>query len=335
MKRIERRIERFAPGDVRSAAWESLQGRVSAASAMEVQAAGMYCMTAWVGEEPVARLGLGAARDLRDAPGISGVIGYYAATDEAAGAALLRHAACELAAEGAVRVLGPMNGSSWANYRQTLPADDRETEEPPFLSEPGSPPEDVEHFLAAGFRIRALYASSISRGLARAHPVANRIARGLAKRGVTVRPLDTGDLEAEMRAIHSLSLRAFAHNPYFTPIEWNAFHAMYRPLLPLLDPALVRMAHDTEGRLVGFVFAFPDPLGLPERRVVLKTLATAPEARGLGLGSWLTDEVRRIAHEAGYAAVIHALMHVDNDSRRISAHTAEPFRRYALFGWEP
>jgi GNAT superfamily N-acetyltransferase len=295
----------------------------------------MHCMTAWAGAEPVARLSLRIVHDLRDAPGISGLIGHYAATDGAAGAALLRRAAVKLAAEGAVRVLGPMNGSSWAEYRLTLPAGDREPEEPPFLSEPGSPPEYVEHFLAAGFRIRALYASSVSRDLARAHPGAGRIARRLAERGMTVRPLDLSRPEAEMQAIHSLSLRAFSHNPFFAPIESGSFQAMYRPLLPLLDPALVRVAHDAEGRLVGFVFAFPDPLGLSERRVVLKTLATAPEARGLGLGSWLTDEVRRIAHEAGYTAVIHALMHVDNDSRRISAHTAEPFRRYALFGWEP
>ncbi len=57
--------------------------------------------------------------------------------------------------------------------------------------------------------------------------------------------------------------------------------------------------------------------------------------RGLGLGAYLTDEVRQIAHEKGYSAVNHALMHVSNDSRRISRHTAQVFRRYALYQWTP
>ncbi len=68
---------------------------------------------------------------------------------------------------------------------------------------------------------------------------------------------------------------------------------------------------------------------------MLKTLATAPELRGLGLGAYLTDEVRRISLEKGFGAVIHALMHVTNDSRKISRHTASVFRRYALYQWTP
>jgi hypothetical protein len=38
------------------------------------------------------------------------------------------------------------------------------------------------------------------------------------------------------------------------------------------------------------------------------------------------------AYQAGYRWAIHALMHVANRSRRISAHTAQPFRAYSLFG---
>ena len=134
-----------------------------------------------------------------------------------------------------------------------------------------------------------------------------------------------------------MSVAAFAGNLFYSPIGFGEFRARYLPLRPLLDPELVRLAEDADGRLLGFVFAFPDLLTMRDgrpTRAVLKTLATAPAARGLGLGTYLTDEIRRIAHEKGYASVIHALMQAENESIRISRHSARVFRRYVLYGWE-
>jgi GNAT superfamily N-acetyltransferase len=105
----------------------------------------------------------------------------------------------------------------------------------------------------------------------------------------------------------------------------------------LIDPDLIRLARDASGRLLGFLFAFPDPfsaVGGHPTRVVAKTGATAPEARRFGIGMHLLDQVRELAWEKGYQAVIHALMHVANDSMRSSArHESLLFRRYALYEW--
>jgi hypothetical protein len=49
------------------------------------------------------------------------------------------------------------------------------------------------------------------------------------------------------------------------------------------------------------------------------------------LGGVLVAQVHRRAHEGGYRRVIHALMHDDNRSRRLSDRFARPIRRYALF----
>ena len=103
-------------------------------------------------------------------------------------------------------------------------------------------------------------------------------------------------------------------------------------MLPLLDPNLVLLAYDDRDRLVAFVLAFRDPFGPPDLpRIILKTLATDPSARGLGLGGFLTDAIGRVAAERG-ATVIHALMESSNLSKRISSHHESVlFRRYALF----
>jgi GNAT superfamily N-acetyltransferase len=135
-----------------------------------------------------------------------------------------------------------------------------------------------------------------------------------------------------------LSLVAFAENRYYTAIGFDAFHAMYQRMRPLLVPELVTLAHDSRGRLAGYLFAYPDPVpaGGTPNRVIVKTVATAPAMRGKGLGHRLLDHVRRTAYERGYRVAIHALMHVDNASMRMSArHESEVFRRYALYQWSP
>ena len=333
------RIHDFAPGGEEMPHFAAMHGRQSYAGADEPVPRTARCLLALRGDHPVARLSYMTAAGLAGAPGWSGLIGHYEAAEQHAGIELLERARQALCEAGAVRVLGPVNGSTWARYRLALPhAQGENPAEPPFLSEPWNPPDYPGNFTRAGFRPAVMYASAIVRALAEPDPRRGELEARLRERGVTTRPLVLERFDEELEGIFGLTLAAFAQSPYYSPIELPEFRARYAPLRPLVDPELVRLAHDANGRLLGYVFAFPDRLHAPggrPSRVVLKTLATAPGARGLGLGGYLTDEVRRIAHERGYAAVIHALMHAQNPSVRISRHTAEIFRHYALYEWTP
>ncbi|HLM67105.1 MAG TPA: GNAT family N-acetyltransferase, partial [Longimicrobium sp.] len=287
--------------------------------------------------KPVARLACTLADDLHGAPGRSGLVGWFESSDSAAGIAVLRGAIERLAADGAVRVLGPMHGSTWSRYRLMLPREPIGAEmEPAFLSEPTNLADYPWQFRHAGFTVAAEYESAIIEDLSVPDAKREQSAERIRARGAVVRPLDLDRFDDELRALYGLSVTAFAENLYYSPIPFDEFRARYLPLRPVLDPELVRLAEDADGRLLGFVFAFPDLLTMRDgrpTRAVLKTLATAPAARGLGLGTFLGDEVRRLAHEKGYASVIHALMQSDNASVTISRHTARVFRRYALYGW--
>jgi len=276
---------------------------------------------------------------LHGAPGRSGLVGHYEAADASAGIALLKDAQQRLAAAGVERVLGPMNGSTWARYRLALPSlpGDPEFAPPVFMTEPQNPFDYPEQFAAAGFSFAAQYESRIDVNPGAVRPGAAALRDRLASRGITVRSLCLDRYEDELEAIFALSRAAFAGNLYYTPLELTAFRAMYERLRPLIDPDLVRLARDAGGRLVGFLFAFPDPMsaeGARLTRVVAKTGATAPEARRFGIGMHLLDQVRELAWEKGYQAVIHALMHVDNASVKSSSrHESLLFRRYALYEW--
>lgn len=260
----------------------------------------------------------------------TGVIGHYAAADDAAGEALLT-AVCELlASKGATIAIGPMDGSTWRRYRFIV---DRGPE-PAFFLEPDNPDAWPHQWRRAGFAPLAEYTSAINRTLAFEDPRTVGALNQLRRDGVVIRPFDPARATVELKRIFALSMTAFAGNFLFTPITEAEFLAQYQTLLPHVRPELVLMA-EKDDALVGFIFALPDPLqagrGEPVDTVVLKTLAVDPSFRSRGLGGALMDLVQRRARELGMRRAIHALMHEANASRRLSDRSAQTFRRYALF----
>jgi L-amino acid N-acyltransferase YncA len=291
-------------------------------------------MAAYRDDQPVARLGFGAREGFAGAPGVTGYVGWYESSDAEAGTRLLAAAAERLLAEGARRVVGPLDGSTWHRYRVVMPRDQEIEDGEPFLSEPRNPPGWSRQFEDAGFRPQLEYETRLVRR-PESDPDLSARRAALAERGVRVRPLDLANYERELRALYALSVAAFAANPFYTPIDFEEFAKLYAGLRPLLDPTLVRLAESREGRLLGYVFAFPDALAPPARpRIVLKTLAVHHEARGFGLGGILVDDIHAIAAKRG-AAVLHALMQVSNVSETISRRSgSERLRRYVLYGRE-
>jgi len=258
----------------------------------------------------------------------TGVIGHYAAADPAAGQTVLARACELLAVSGASVAIGPMDGSTWRRYRFIV----ERGQEPTFFLEPDHPDEWPRHWEHAGFSSLATYASAVVDDLDGDEARAAEVERRLADAGVTTRALDLSRAEAELTQIFELSLDAFADNFLYTPIGREEFFVQYHAVLPYVRPELVLMA-ERGGELIGFMFALPNVLESPTGRVdtlILKTLAVTPSMRGARLGTALLVRAQRAARELGFHRAIHALMHQDNVSRRISDHYARTIRRYAL-----
>lgn len=250
-------------------------------------------------------------------------LGAFRCDDVPAGERLLREAAAQLTAEGFGYLIGPMDGDTWHRYRLVTESDGS----PPFFLEPSNPAFYPEVFEAAGFTVIGRYSSARSEGF-RQRPL-GAYTRRLQTLGLHLRPFDPQRGEEDLRAIYRLSLTAFAGNFLYTPIGEEAFLDMYRPVLGRLVPEFVWLAEDGEEQLAAFIFAIPDYLEGPSpTTLIVKTYAS----RVPGLGGYLYEHLQAVARAAGFTAMIHALMHEDNVSRRNSDKYARSIRRYALYG---
>ena len=298
-------------------------------------------MVAYKDGAPAARCTCTTVNDLVGARGRSGLIGHFESLDANAGTALLDFTARELARREVQRVLGPMNGNTWASYRlaQAARPGDPQGNPPFFLGEPHNPFEYSSQFMKAGFAECAWYESrsyAISPGELIADPP---LPTSIVERGLVIETLDPARFEETLTEVYGLSLEAFADNAYYAPIGVQEFMAAYRPLRPLFDPRLVFLVRDADGALVSFLLGYPDPLWMPQGkpvRTVMKTAATANRFRGVGIARYLFTLFRARATALGFSEVIHALMHVENTSMRLSGEQLSVlFRRYALFERRP
>lgn len=259
-----------------------------------------------------------------------GLVGHYAAADKEAGTAVLQRACTELGAHGATAAVGPIDGSTWHDYRLVVERGRR----PPFFLEPDTPDDWHDHFRAAGFDVLASYTSALVERIPPPSPESDARTARLGAAGYTLRPIDMSRAEAELDALYDVSTAAFAENFLYTPIERDDFHAQYGAVLPHIDPRLVLLAeHDR--KVAGYVFVMPDLLELRRTgkavTAILKTLAVHPAHGGVGLGGLLVERGQRAAEALGLTQVIHALMLDTNVSQKISRHYGATFRRYAVF----
>lgn len=273
-----------------------------------------------------------------------GMLGFFEAeNDPEAVRTLLNTAVAWLREQSVGRVVGPMDGSTWARYRFNLGPHDA----PSFLGEPINPPYYPALWEAAGFVACEEYYSKRVTDLRAAATKLERIGRRVHEQGYRFRTLRPERFEEELQIFYRLSCEIFTGNFLYRPIDWEVFLAMYMPLKPLINPRFVVFATAPDGEEVGFLFAYPErrravaakqrwgKLGYLwhsfTRTINLKSLGVVTKHRRSGLGAALMHEGYEHAAKAGYRIGNLCLIRSDNPSGRLDGEVGEVFRHYRLY----
>ena len=258
-----------------------------------------------------------------------GLVGSFESVDDIeCAAAVLGAAETRLRAEGRRRVVGPMNGTTWAPYRLALP------EGAPclFPLEPRNPAYYCAMWEALGYNVIANYTSSCFPLTPDSFPRLGRAEDILSAHGVIIHDFRPDRLDLDLAAIYDIATVSFRNNFLYTPVTRAAFLAQYRPFAARLRPRDLSIARNADGKPVGFAFGFPNAYAPIGTEYVIKTAAVLPEHAGRGLGGLLVDRLARMAYDDGFESAYHALMHESNISCNLGRHAqAKVCRRYRLY----
>jgi hypothetical protein len=261
----------------------------------------------------------------------TGLIGRYRSADARSGEALIAHACAVLVRRECEFVIGPMDGSTWDDYRFVT----ARGAAPRFFLEPDNDDDWPRQFARCGFAPIAHYRSALQADLHYEDPRLGRVGERLTREGVLVRSIDPRRFGEELQRLHALAVAGFRGQPFFMPIGEQAFVRRYAAILPFLRPDFVLVA-ERSGTPVALFLALPD-LAQAERgervdTAIVKTVVALPRRAYAGVAHLLAARAAAVAREAGFRRAIHALMHVANASAHWSARSGATLRHYAIFG---
>lgn len=280
-------------------------------------------------KEPVGRFSFYENSELKykDKPAAS--IGSYECINDAeASKALLNYAISLAKSKNYKWLLGPMEGSTWNNYRFSNQNDYQN-----FFLEPYHHLYYNNQFVDNGFSVISKYFSNLDTALLFDEKKNIDLGKYFIEKGLVLRSLDVDNFEEDLFKIGELSNKAFSANFLYTPIKVDEFVKKYKNLGNLFSPKLIWIAEDQQGDIQAFIFAVEDYNDTSGKTVIIKSVARLKSSIFKGIGSYLSGKVIQLSKKMGYTRIIHAFMIADNNSVQMSEeYVVNTFKHYALYG---
>jgi hypothetical protein len=265
----------------------------------------------------------------REAADDRGYLGFFDCMDDYDASRQALEAACEwLMSCGVSRVVGPIDLSIWNRYRFMLAGHER----PRFAGEPRNPPYYPAAFERFGFRLGPRWHTWDLDRAAVSALLAASAARGRAAAGHTAVLMRRDVFDHEIAKLHDIVCDTFRNNFAFSPVPLALFRDRFAFLRDCLFPGLAFFVEDEAGRVVGFMFGYPDTAAGSRGRVEQVVM--------FALG--LTGTVRRqgLVHGLMVPTFFQAALDLEPQACISALHTegptyldgiAAPTRRYGMF----
>ncbi|MCL1935512.1 MAG: GNAT family N-acetyltransferase [Defluviitaleaceae bacterium] len=214
------------------------------------------------------------------------------------------------ALSGHERIIGPIEGSTWHNYRLVSYSDGS----PIFPMEPQNHLWYNNVYKEIGFEpLKKYYSERFTINQVKPYRKSNI---------VIIRYFKFNDLPN----FYNISKVGFTNNFLYEPISYEEFEQLYVPQIKKISHDFILVA-EINGKAVGFLFAF-----VYNGELILKTLATLPDYRTAGVGGRLINTALVKAKTMGINSAVSALTAEDNNSRKVSAkYGGHIFREYTLY----
>lgn len=332
----DRVLLKVQPNELAFQLFEAVPANVYATDSLRLQQTDginkAFLVECWVvlrNEIPVARLAIYNNPQLVYNKQQAGCIGSYECENDAETACIILQKAFEQLKELKLSyVIGPMNGSTWDNYRFSTHHNTA-----PFLLEPHHHLYYNDQFRDNGFEVISNYTSSFDTALPHNLPELLEREHHFTALGVTIRSINLEQFEHELERLYPFVTEAFQTNFLYTPIEWESFRDKYKEALKIIDPNFVLIAENAEQEPIGFVFAYQNLYCKTEKQLVIKTIARSYNKKWSGLGHVIANQVISNAKQYGFSALIHAFMIQEATSTEISRNfSGEVYKHYALYG---
>ena len=250
---------------------------------------------------------------------VTAFFGWFEAENSDAAQALLAEINQWAASRGAAQVIGPINGTTAANYRFKTSHFDVD----PLPGEPDNLPAYVDYLTEAGYAVHHGYSSFVGHAN-------DTVPATILPDGLSVQSMSNDDWSALKEEALDLCQVVFSQNfafPGLEPQEWDRIHGYF---LGALCPLGSQMAL-SEGRLVGFSLCVPTMIA-GKRTLAVKTVGTHPDYRRSGLFNAMGDRIHA-AVLRHYEQVAGVLIRDQNASAITTLFRMVPTetRRYALF----
>lgn len=256
-------------------------------------------------------------------------IGSFECTDDNVAAAFLLAKAIEKAKSlGFEFAIGPMEGSTWNNYRFS-----NHNDSPNFFMEPYHHAYYGKLWEDFGFQKIAHYISNLDTKPTFDQERIEKWEKQYQENGAVFRSIDLQNLESDLIKLAKFNNEAFQDNFLFTPIAEDDFVKKYLQLEKYFDPELIWVVEDQQGEIQAISFSIPDYLDPTGKTLIVKSLARKKDTPFRGIGAYLAGKTYQIAIKRKFERIIHALMIVDNHSVSISNnYEGNQYKSYALYG---
>ena len=251
-----------------------------------------------------------------------GLIGFYECSDdENLSQDLIKRALNSLKQKSCRFIRGPIDLTTWHNYRFVLNPNSKNS----FVLEPLSQCFYPNQFFQNGFLEARRYASLITKDLETMIEYGERVRRPLVRAGFKITRISPENFDLSMRRIFEISSRTFSENWSFIPISFEEFSYIYGEYSENSNNLVIETLKDPKGVNIGFVFSIHDSIN---DSLIIKSIAILPEYRYTFGGVMLGVSQVEQAKSLGLSSVTYALRHREKITKNPIYEGSEVVREY-------